>query len=67
MATIHIFLPKRRLNKANVRRWRFNHHKKPRYLLSELNWAIRRSDDEDKRIFEILWQGKFKMKYKFKR
>lgn len=64
MTEIHIFLPKKRMNDCNKRRWKFNHHKKPRYLISELNNAIRRSDDSD--ILEMLWRDKFNSKYKMR-
>lgn len=42
---IHIFLPKRRMADCNRLRWRFNHHKMPRYLNSEINKAIRDSNE----------------------
>ena len=66
MTTIHIFLPKKRRNDCNKRLWKFNHHKKPQYLMSEINNAIRRGG-EDKRVLEVLWRDKFHMKYDFRR
>ena len=65
MTTIHIFLPKKRRNDCNKRLWKFNHHKRPQYLMSEINNAIRRSDSEDKGVLEVLWRDKFHMKYNF--
>ena len=66
MTTIHIFLPKKRMNDCNKKRWKFNHHKKPQYLISELNNAIR-NNRIDKVVYEVLWRDKFKSKYQMKR
>ena len=41
MTTIHIFLPKKRRNDCNKRKWKFNHHKRPFFLTSEVHKAIR--------------------------
>ena len=60
---IHIFLPKRRINPCNSKRWKSNHHKKPQYLVSEMNKAIRENADGD--VLQVLWREKFKMKYRF--
>ena len=66
MTTIHIFLPKKRMNDCNKKRWKFNHHKKPQYLISELNNVIR-NNRIDKVVYEVLWRDKFKSKYQMKR
>lgn len=66
MTEIHFILPKRRMHLSNLNKWRYNHHKKPRYLISELNWCIRRSDDEDAEIYKILWRNKFNNRYQMK-
>lgn len=64
MTEIHIFIPKKRRNDCNKRKWKFNHHKKPQYLISEINNAIRKSKDE---TLKILWRKHFKSKYRMKR
>ena len=66
MTTIHIFLPKKRMNECNKKRWKFNHHKKEQYLISELNNVIR-NNRMDKVVYEVLWRDKFKSKYQMKR
>ena len=66
MTKITIFLPKKRMNDCNKRRWKFNHHKKPQYLITELNNAIR-NNRLDKTIYEVLWKDKFKSKYQMKK
>ena len=62
MANITIFIPTYRIAKGNRLRWKSNHHKKPFYLLSELNKAIR-CDNELKPFF----MNKYKAFYRFKR
>jgi hypothetical protein len=66
MTSIIIFLPKKRMNDCNKRRWKFNHHKKPQYLLSEMNKVIRnhRTDNE---ALKVLWRDEFHSKYQMKR
>ena len=62
MANITMFIPKYRMAKCNRVRWKFNHHKRPFYFVSEINKAVR--NDNDLR----LWFGdEYKGYYKFKR
>ena len=62
MANITIFIPKYRIARCNRLRWKSNHHKKPFYLLSELNNAIR--CDKELKLFFI---KDFKGFYRFKK
>lgn len=65
MNRITIFIPKYHMAKCNRVRWKYNHHKKPRYLLSEINKAIRTS--EDGFIMKVMFKEHFNAIYKFKR
>ena len=64
MANITIFIPKYRMAKCNRVRWKFNHHKRPLYFVSELNNAIRRDEEN---VYKILFRKYFKAFYRFKR
>lgn len=65
MTSITIFIPKKRMNDCNHRKWKCNHHKKPQYLLSEVNNAIRNNVDGE--VLKVLWRDEFHMKYNFER
>ena len=41
MTEITIFLPKKRRNDTNRLKWKHNRHKKPFFLTSEINKAVR--------------------------
>ena len=62
MTKITIFISKYRIAKCNRLKWKSNHHKKPFYLLSELNKAIR----YDKEL-KLFFMKNYKSFYRFKR
>ena len=66
MTSITIFLPKKRMNDCNKRRWKFNHHKKPQYLLSEMNKVIR-NHRTDSVALKVLWRENFHSKYQMRK
>ena len=65
MSKIVIFIPKYRRAEVNRLKWKHNHHKKPQYLMSEVNNAIRNNDDSN--VLKRLWRDEFHMKYHFGR
>ena len=64
MTEITIILPKKRMNDANKRKWKTNHHKKPQYLLSEINNEIRNSIDGE--VIRALFRNEFHSKYQMR-
>ena len=62
MVKVTFFIPKYRIGKCNRVRWKHNKHKHPFYLLSEINWAIRKSDEDGLRV---LFKKHYKAIYKF--
>ena len=66
MAKITIFLPKKRIKDINKKRWKHNHHKKPFFLPSEINKAIREGIIT-KREARVFWKQCYKNRYTWKR
>ena len=65
MVNVTIFIPKYRMAKCNRVRWKSNHYKRPRWLLSEINNAIRK--EEDGFLIKLMFKDEFKAFYRFKR
>ena len=61
MANITIFIPKYRIAKCNRLRWKSNHNKKPFYLLTEINNAIRHNKNS-KPFFLKHYKGFYRFK-----
>lgn len=64
MVKVTFFIPKYRIGKCNRVLWKSNKHKRPFYLLSEINWAIRKSNEE---VLGVLFKKHYKAIYKFKK
>ena len=64
MVSITIMVPKKRMHESNRGRWRFNHHKRPRYLQSEILHEIRRSDEPVviKSLFKLELHSRYPMR-----
>lgn len=65
MGKITIFIPKYHLAKCNRVRWKYNKHKRPFYLLSEINGAIRKSNERNDEVLRVLFRKHYKAIYKF--
>ena len=65
MGKITIFIPKYRMVKCNRVRWKYNKHKRPFYLLSEINGALRKSNERDEGVLRVLFKKHYKARYKF--
>ena len=65
MVKITFFIPKYHIAKCNRLRWKSNKHKRPFYLLSEINWAIRKSNEDNEVVLRVLFKKHCKAMYKF--
>jgi len=65
MGSITIFIPKYHMAKCNRVRWKYNKHNRPFYLLSEINWAIRKNKKDT--VLRVLFKKYCKAYYRFKR
>ena len=65
MGKITIFIPKYRMVKCNRVKWKYNKHKRPSYLLSEINWEIRKSNEDE--VLRVLFKKNYKAYYRFER
>lgn len=65
MGKITIFIPKYRMVKCNRVKWKYNKHKRPFYLLSEINSAIR--NDKNDVVLKVLFKKNYKACYVFER
>lgn len=64
MVKVTFFIPKYHIGKCNRLRWKYNKHKRPFYLLSEINWTIRKNNEE---VLKVLFKKHYKAIYKFKK
>jgi len=67
MGKITIFIPKYRIGKCNRVRWKYNKHKRPFYLLSEINGALRKSNERNEEVLRVLFKKHYKAIYQFKK
>jgi len=65
MGKITIFIPKYRMVKCNRVKWKYNKHKRPFYLLSEINWVIRKNKKDT--VLRVLFKKHYKAIYQFKK
>ena len=65
MGSITFFIPKYRMAKCNRIRWKYNKHKRPFYLMSEINWAIRKNKKDT--VLRVLFKKNYKAYYRFER
>ena len=67
MVKVTFFIPKYRIGKCNRVQWKHNKHKRPFYLLSEINLAIRKNNERNEEVLRVLFKKHYKAIYKFKK